>query len=229
MEAFQLLYHIFPCVAFGFMAANEAISQAAQAKGSLHITDLGMKHKLQCPSLIRTLASRPEGPPTLLITTLTSNVHLLELEAYMKSLIEDASYLTRYSNGVPHNIRVSYTMSFNSRESQEKGNHYTSTVMHLHKYVKERKGSLEAIKKLSPARLTVVEQDANHNGLFFHGQFLEALHCYSAIFYSLEASLPRHSPQRMKIVRLYFAKEIWNIIAYEGSDGTERDEQVDPW
>ncbi|XP_022735291.1 DELLA protein RGL1-like [Durio zibethinus] len=234
MEAFQLLYQATPYIAFGFMAANEAICQAAQGKDSLHIIDLGMEHTLQWPSLIRTLASRPEGPPTLRITALTSDQDLLELEAGMKSLVQDALSL-----GIAlefHMIAETVTPSLLTRENlnlREREALFINSVMHLHKYVKESRGSLkailQAIRKLGPALLTMVEQDANHNGPFFLGRFLESLHYYSAIFDSLEASLPRNSPQRTKIERLHFAEEIRNIVAYEGSDRTERHERADQW
>ncbi|XP_021299537.1 scarecrow-like protein 23 [Herrania umbratica] len=234
MEAFQLLYQTTPYIAFGFMAANEAICQAAQGKDSLHIIDLGMEHTLQWPSLIRTLASRPEGLPTLRITGLTSNQDLLELEASMKSLVEDASSL-----GISlefHMIPEPLTPSLLTRENlnlREGEALFINSIMHLHKYVKESRGSLkailQAIRKLGPTLLTMVEQDANHNGPFFLGRFLESLHYYSAIFDSLEASLPRHSPQRMKIERLHFAEEIRNIVAYEGTDRIERHERADQW
>lgn len=110
---------------------------------------------------------------------------------------------------------------------------FVNSIMHLHKYVKESRGSLkailQAIKRLNPTLLTVVEQDASHNGPFFLGRFLESLHYYSAIFDSLEASLPRNSPLRMNIERLHFAEEIRNIVAYEGSDRIERHERAHQW
>ncbi|XVE74285.1 hypothetical protein DITRI_Ditri12bG0004800 [Diplodiscus trichospermus] len=234
MEAFQLLYQTTPYIAVGFMAANEAICQAAQGKDSLHIIDVGMEHTLQWPSLIRSLASRPQGPPTLRITALTSDQHLLELEGGMKSLVDDASSL-----GIAlefQTITEPVTPSLLTRDNlnlREGEALFVNSVMHLHKYVKESRGSLkailQAIKKLGPALLTMVEQDANHNGPFFLGRFLESLHYYSAIFDSLEASLPRHSPQRMKIERLHFAEEIRNIVAYEGSDRIQRHERADQW
>ncbi|XVF33818.1 hypothetical protein REPUB_Repub18cG0003400 [Reevesia pubescens] len=234
MEAFQLLYQTTPYIAFGFMTANEAICQAAQGKDSLHIIDLGMEHTLQWPSLIRTLASRPEGPPTLRITGLTSDQDLLELEASVKSLVEDASSLgiALEFKMIPEPVTPSLLTreNLNLREGEAL---VINSIMHLHQYVKESRGSLkailQAIKKLGPALLTMVEQDANHNGPFFLGRFLESLHYYSAIFDSLEASLTRHSPQRMKIERLHFAEEIRNIVANEGSDRIERHERADQW
>ncbi|KAD3067030.1 hypothetical protein E3N88_34910 [Mikania micrantha] len=88
---------------------------------------------------------------------------------------------------------------------------------------------LQSIKKLGPALLTVVEQDANLNGQLFLGRFLESLHYYSAIFDSLEASLGRNSIERMKIKRDYFAEEIRNIVACRGPNRVERHERADQW
>ncbi|KAK1387279.1 hypothetical protein POM88_015460 [Heracleum sosnowskyi] len=45
---------------------------------------------------------------------------------------------------------------------------------------------------MSPKYLILVEQDSSHNGPFFLGRFMEALHYYSAIFDSLDTMLPRY-------------------------------------
>lgn len=235
LEAFQLLYQTTPYIAFGFMVANEAICQAAQGKENLHIIDLGMEHTLQWPSLLRTLASRPEGQPKKLrITGLVEDHNVLELEAGMRVLVEEASSLgiliefKMISEPVKPSLLTRDNLDLREGEAL-----FINSIMHLHKYVKESRGSLKAIlqalKKLGPSVLTVVEQDANHNGPFFLGRFLESLHFYSAIFDSLEVSLPRNSPQRMKIERLHFADEIRNIVAFEGLNRVERHERADQW
>ncbi|WVZ01945.1 hypothetical protein V8G54_022751 [Vigna mungo] len=87
LEAFQLLYQITPYIAFGFMAANEAIFQASQGKNSIHIVDLGMQHTLQWSSLIRAFVSSPEGPPMVRITGLTDNEDNSKLQTSMNVLL----------------------------------------------------------------------------------------------------------------------------------------------
>ncbi|XAR67256.1 hypothetical protein NMG60_11001944 [Bertholletia excelsa] len=237
LEAFHLLHQTTPYIAVGFMAANDAISQAAQGKPTVHIIDLGMEHTLQWPSLIRTLVSRPEGPPKLLrITGILGDYQedLSELQASINGLADEAGAL-----GIPLEFDIitePLTPSLLSKEKlklREGDAVFVNSIMHLHRYVKESRGSLktilQAIKKLGPTLLTVVEQDANHNGPFFLGRFLESLHYYSAMFDSLEASLPRNSPERMKIERIHLAEEIRNIVACEGSERTERHERADQW
>lgn len=236
IEAFHLFYQTTPYVAFGFMAANEAICQASQGKDVLHIVDLGMGHTLQWPSLLRSLASRPEGPPRIRITGLTdgNKGNLLKLKASMEILVADANLLgvNLELNMVSEHVTPSLFTKENLNLREEEAL-LVNSAMQLHKYVKESRGSLkailQAIKKLNPILVTMVEQDANHNGPFFLRRFLESLHYYSAIFDSLEASLTRDSHQRMKIERIHLADEIRNIVACEGSDRVERHERADQW
>ncbi|XP_068653979.1 GRAS family protein RAD1-like [Aristolochia californica] len=235
VEAFHLLHQTTPYIAFGYLAANEAIYQAAQGHDSLHIIDLGMEHELQWSSLIRNLASCPGRPPKLRITGVGTAPDVVdELQASMKSLAKEANFLGMMLEfqTIPQHMTPSLlnpdTLGLKEGESL-----FVNSIMHLHKYVKESRGSLkailQAIRKLGPTLFTVVEQDANHNGPFFLGRFLESLHYYSAIFDSLEACLPRPSPVRNKLEKTHFGEEIGNIIAYEGSERVERHERADQW
>lgn len=234
MEAFQLLYQTTPYIAFGFMAANEAICQASQGKSSIHIVDLGMEHTLQWSSLIRALSSRPEGPPMLRITGLTGNEENLKLQTSMNLLVEEASSLGMHLEIQAIDEPATPSLLTMEKLNLRKGEAlFVNSILQLHKYVKESRGYLKeillSIKKLGPIALTVVEQDTNHNGPFFLGRFLESLHYYSAIFDSLEASMPRNNQHRMKIERVHFSEEIRNVVAYEGPDRIERHERVDQW
>ncbi|KAI3769011.1 hypothetical protein L6452_00107 [Arctium lappa] len=239
IEAFHLLHQTTPYIAFGFLAANEAIFQAAKGKDCLHIIDLGMEHTLQWPSLIRTLGSTtdPGVSPKLIRITgiLGDRGETMELESSMKEgIIAEANSL-----GIEVEFRLitgPATPAMLTKENlrlKEGEALFVNSILHLHTYVKESRGSLktilQAIKKLGPALLTVVEQDANHNGPFFLGRFLESLHYYSAIFDSLEASMGRNSVERLKIERNHFAEEIRNIVAYEGTERVERHERADQW
>ncbi|KAL6177585.1 hypothetical protein ACLB2K_049111 [Fragaria x ananassa] len=85
------------------------------------------------------------------------------------------------------------------------------------------------INELSPKVLVLVEQASSHNGPFFLGRFMEALHYYSAIFDSLDAMLPKYDTRRAKMEQFYFAEEIKNIISCEGPARVERHERVDQW
>ncbi|KAK6155363.1 hypothetical protein DH2020_009611 [Rehmannia glutinosa] len=61
------------------------------------------------------------------------------------------------------------------------------------------------------------------------GPFLEALHYYSAIFDSLDATFPPDSAQRAKVEQLIFLPEIRNIVAHEGPERVMRHERLEKW
>nr|GEV42070.1 hypothetical protein [Tanacetum cinerariifolium] len=238
IEAFHLLHQNTPYIQFGFMSANDAILQASKNKDRLHIIDLGMEHTLQWPSLIEKLASTTNQgvPPKFIRITgiLGDHGDMTELESSMETVAAEANAL-----GIElkfHLITGPATPEMLTKDNlqlKEGETLFVNSILHLHTYVKESRGSLKTIlqliKKLGPSLLTVVEQDANHNGPFFLGRFLESLHYYSAIFDSLEACLGRNSMERLKIERNHFAEEIQNIVAYEGPERVERHERADQW
>lgn len=236
-EALDLLHQTTPYIAFAFVAANHAICHAASAarKESLHIIDLGMEHdNLQWPSLLSTLSLSPRPPKRIRITGFVGDRDPTRIESGMGRLAGEAAALgisLEYSlvrEGVSP-----LTLTREKLEVRDEEALFVNSVLQLHKHVKESRGSLKAvlqsIKRLGPALLTVVEQDANHNGPFFLGRFLESLHYYSAIFDSLDAILPRDSHERMKIERFHFSEEICNVVACEGGERVERHERADQW
>jgi hypothetical protein len=60
-------------------------------------------------------------------------------------------------------------------------------------------------------------------------RFLEALHYYSAIFDSLDATFPADSEPRMRVERYLLAPEIRNVVACEGAERVARHERLDRW
>ncbi|XP_027061119.2 scarecrow-like protein 32 isoform X1 [Coffea arabica] len=59
---------LIPWHRFGFCASNSAIFKAIQGYNKVHILDLSITHCMQWPTLIDTLAKRPEGPPSVRIS-----------------------------------------------------------------------------------------------------------------------------------------------------------------
>ncbi|MCO5576962.1 hypothetical protein L7F22_030783 [Adiantum nelumboides] len=84
------------------------------------------------------------------------------------------------------------------------------------------------LREQAPSIFTLAEQEASHNiGPFLLGKFVEALHYYSAIFDSLDATLPKKSQDRTKVEQLVFANEITNIVTCEDGKRVERHGKLD--
>ncbi|KAE8672155.1 Scarecrow-like protein 18 [Hibiscus syriacus] len=88
---------------------------------------------------------------------------------------------------------------------------------------------LHNIKALNPTVVTVAEREANHNHPLFLQRFVEALDYYTAVFDSLEATLPPNSRERLAMEQIWFGREIVDIVAAEGENRRERHERLETW
>lgn len=234
-EALRLVYEICPHIKFGHFVANASILEAFEGENFAHVVDLGMTlglaHGQQWRQLIHSLANRAGRPPRRLRITgvglCVDRFKIIgeELEAYAQDLdinLEFSAVESNLENLRPEDIK---------REDGEAL--VVNSILQLHCVVKESRGALNSvlqkINELSPKVLVLVEQDSSHNGPFFLGRFMEALHYYSAIFDSLEAMLPKYDTRRAKIEQFYFGEEIKNIVSCEGPARVERHERVDQW
>ncbi|PWA87363.1 transcription factor GRAS [Artemisia annua] len=233
-EALRLVYETCPHIKFGHFIANLTILEAFEGENYVHVVDLGMTLGLQqghqWRELVQCLANQSRTPRRLRITAVGPCVNQFviigkELEAYA------------LENGI--NLEFSTVESSLETLKPEDIKTYKNevlvinSILQLHCVVKESRGALNSVLKviheLSPKVLTLVEQDSNHNGPFFLGRFMEALHYYSAIFDALDAMLPKYDTKRAKIEQFYFAEEIKNIVSCEGPHRVERHERVDQW
>ncbi|CAN4085337.1 unnamed protein product [Withania somnifera] len=222
-EALRLLYEICPHIQFGHFVANCSILEAFEGESFIHVVDLGM-------SLGVLLIALAIPPRRLRITGVGQNIEKFqvigdELEVYAGSLginLDFSAVESNLENLKPKDIKVydGEVLVVNS-------------ILQLHCVVKESRGALnsvmQVVHELSPKILVLVEQDSSHNGPFFLGRFMEALHYYSAIFDSLDVMLPKYDTRRAKIEQFYFAEEIKNIMSCEGPARVERHEKVDQW
>lgn len=234
-EAFRLVYEICPHIQFGHFVGNLSILEAFEGESFVHVVDLGMTlglpHGHQWRWLIQSLANRAGQPlRRLRITAVGLCVERFqaignELEAYANDMginLEFSVVKSNLENLKPEDIKV-----FDNEVL------VVNSILQLHCVVKESRGALNSvlqiIHELNPKVLVLVEQDSSHNGPFFLGRFMEALHYYSAIFDSLDAMLPKYDTRRAKMEQFYFVEEIKNIVSCEGPARMERHEKLDQW
>ncbi|KAJ8634120.1 hypothetical protein MRB53_027456 [Persea americana] len=227
LKVYQILYQACPYVKFAHFTANQAIFEAFEAEDRVHVIDLDILQGYQWPAFMQALAARPSGAPFLRITGVGSTLEsvretgrrLTELAHSLHVPFEFHPIGERLEDLQPHMFhrRVGEALAVNS-------------VCRLHHVSGNHLGNLIAmIRDQAPNIFTLVEQEASHNGPYFLGRFLEALHYYSAIFDSLDATFPADSPERAKVEQYIFAAEIRNIVACEGAERHERHERLEKW
>uniref|UniRef100_A0A1D1ZG27 Protein SCARECROW n=1 Tax=Anthurium amnicola TaxID=1678845 RepID=A0A1D1ZG27_9ARAE len=228
LKIYQILYQACPYIKFAHFTANQAIFEAFESEDRVHIIDLDILQGYQWPAFMQAVAARPGGAPFLRITGVGAPLqavretgrHLADLAQSLRVPFEFHPVGEPLEELQPHMLhrRVGEALAVNAvcRLHRVATGHHLGTLLGM-------------IRDLAPSIVTIVEQEASHNGPYFLGRFLEALHYYSAIFDSLDATFPADSEARAKVERYLFAPEIMSIVACEGEQRMHRHEKLDKW
>ncbi|URE33077.1 DELLA protein [Musa troglodytarum] len=163
----QHFYESSPYLKFAHFTANQAILEAFAGCRRVHVVDFGMRQGLQWPALLQALALRPGGPPAFRLTGIGPP------QPDHSGALQEVGWKLAQLAGT---IRIDFR--------------YRGLVAASLADLEPHMGALEkvlgTVRAVQPRIVTVVEQEANHNGGTFVERFTEALHYYSTMFDSLE-------------------------------------------
>ncbi|EEF34604.1 DELLA protein GAIP-B, putative [Ricinus communis] len=226
-------YETCPYLKFAHFTANQAILEAFEGKKRVHVIDFSMNQGMQWPALLQALALRPGGPPAFRLTGIgppshDNSDHLQEVGWKLAQLAETIHVEFEYRGFVANSL-ADLDASMLELRHTEFESVAVNSVFELHKLL-ARPGAIDkvlsVVKQMKPEIVTIVEQEANHNGPVFLDRFTESLHYYSTLFDSLEGSV---STQDKVMSEVYLGKQICNVVACEGADRVERHETLTQW
>ncbi|KAA8523474.1 hypothetical protein F0562_009897 [Nyssa sinensis] len=217
-SSYLSLNQITPFIRFIQLTANQAILEAIEGKQAIHILDFDIMHGVQWPPLMQAIAER-YPPPTLRITGTGQELDILRRTgdrlvkfAHSLGLRFQFHPLLLPNNEDP--ISVAPAVLHLPDETLA-----VNCVLYLHRLLKDRdhlRLFLHRIKAMNPKVVTVAEREANHNHPLFLQRFAEALDHYTAVFDSLEATVPPNSRDRLTVEQVWFGREIADIVAADG-------------
>ncbi|GLT83785.1 hypothetical protein SLE2022_020560 [Rubroshorea leprosula] len=226
------LNQITPFIRFSHLTANQAILEAIQVgQQAIHILDFDIMHGVQWPPLMQSLAER-SNPPMLRITGTGHDLNLLHRTGDRLSKFAQSLGLRFHFHPLllpnNHDPAAASNVALHPDEALA-----VNCIMYLHRVLKDDSRDLRLflhkIKTLNPVVVTVAEREANHNHPLFLQRFVEALDHYTAIFDSLEATIPPNSRERLAVEQIWFGKEIMDIVGAEGENRRERHERLETW
>ncbi|KAG4182409.1 hypothetical protein ERO13_A09G037800v2 [Gossypium hirsutum] len=227
LKIYQIVYQACPYIKFAHFTANQAIFEAFETEERVHVIDLDILQGYQWPAFMQALAARPSGAPFLRITGVGPSIEAIKETGRCLTELAHSLHIPFEFHPIGEKLEDIKPHMFNRRVGEALA---VNAVNTLHRVPGNCLGNLLAmIRNQAPNIVTLVEQEASHNGPYFLGRFLEALHYYSAIFDSLDATFPPDSAQRAKVEQYIFAPEIRNIVACEGSERIERHERLEKW
>ncbi|MCL7027597.1 hypothetical protein MKW94_016196 [Papaver nudicaule] len=235
----HILYEVCPYFKFGYMSANGAIAEAVKDENHIHIIDFQIAQGSQWVTLMQALASRPGGPPHIRITGIDdANSEYargggLQIVGQRLSRLADSCKIPFEFHAAPVS---GVDIQFNSLGVRTGEAIVVNFAYVLHHMPDEsvstenhRDRLLRLIKSLSPKVVTLVEQESNTNTAAFFPRFLETLNYYTAMFESIDATLPRDHKERINVEQHCLARDVVNIIACEGAERVERHELLGKW
>ncbi|XP_057765931.1 DELLA protein GAI1 [Salvia miltiorrhiza] len=229
-------YETCPYLKFAHFTANQAILEAFAGKHRVHVIDFSIKQGMQWPPLLQALALRPGGPPRFRLTAVgppsqDNTDHLQEVGRKLAQLAKTIDVEFEYRGLVANSLADLSAALLDTREGETVA---VNSIFELHPLL-AKAGAIEkvlqVVRELKPAIMTVVEQEANHNGSVFSERFTEALHYYSTLFDSLEScgGDGAVSDQDKVMSEIYLGRQICNVVACEGAERVERHETLCQW
>lgn len=235
----HILYEVCPYFKFGYMSANGAIAEAMKDEKRVHIIDFQIAQGSQWLTLIQAFASRPGGPPHIRITGIDDSMSAYARGGGLNIVGKRLSKLAE-SFKVPfefHAVAVSgcevQLENLGVRPGEALAVNFAFMLHHMPdesvSTQNHRDRLLRLVKSLSPKVVTLVEQESNTNTAAFYPRFLETLSYYTAMFESIDVTLPREHKERINVEQHCLAREVVNILACEGPERVERHELLGKW
>lgn len=241
-SSYLTLNQITPFIRFCHLTANQAILDAIDdGQQALHILDLDIMHGLQWPPFMQALADRP-SPPLLRITATGTDLSLLRRTGDRLLRFADSLGLRfqfhplhhHHDHDLPLLLSSSALVIFPDEALA------VNCVLFLHRLLRfsdqQRNlvilSFLNTIKALNPKVVTIAEREANLNShipALFMPTFVEALDHYTAIFDSLEATLPPSSRDRLAVEQIWLASEILEVVARGAEDNNSIEDERRRW
>ncbi|CAI9279969.1 unnamed protein product [Lactuca saligna] len=245
MSYMSTLYEICPYYKFAYTSANVVIKEAFQYENHVHVIDFLIAQGSQWVQLIKDLARRPGGPPSLRVTGIddgdSSYARAGGLDKVGQRLAQVA-----VENGVPfefHAAAISGSEvnwgNLRVRPGEALAVNFPYMLHHMPdesvSTVNHRDRLIRLVKSLSPKVVTLLEQESNTNTSSFSKRFKEALDYYTAMFESIDAKLPKNielprgDRRRISAEENCVARDMVNIVACEDTDRVERHEPLAKW
>ncbi len=226
--AFSLFYKYFPLVNLPLNFANQIIQNEIKNDTEVVLMDIGIGIGEQTARLIELLGS----------STKLEKITIIGIDPHLGSLTKCQNRLIQLEARLPISIRffpindTAEKMSLRTIKNiiaKLNGKLIINASFSLHHIVKakDRKTLLRSLKDMNPALFLLTEPDTNHQEKDFYRRFQNS---YTHFFYifNLIDQLPIGVEKRNSM-KLYFEKEINELVASFGRDHNKRYETAPMW
>ncbi|XP_055808517.1 DELLA protein GAI-like [Solanum dulcamara] len=222
---------------FAHVIANQSILESFADYKRVHVIDFSLNQGSQWPALLQALALRPGGPPAFRLTGIgghsqpdDSDDALQEVGLKLAQHAESFGVEFEFRGLVVHTLADLEAPMLNIRPSNVEAVAVNS-VFKLHRLFSipgAIEKVLDLIKQIEPKIVTIAEREANHNESVFMNRINQAWHHYATMFDLLENS-EWTKFSTMEIAAEHLGREIYNLVACEGTKRVVRHETFGQW
>jgi hypothetical protein len=238
--AFTDLYRVSPYYQFAHFTANQCIIEAFekeedQNNRTLHVVDFDVSYGFQWPSLIQSISEKASSGNriSLRITGFGRTLEeLQETEDRLVSFSKGFRNLNFEFQGLLRGCSSNSKLNVNLRKKKNE-TLAVNLVFYMNTLNDDEKISdtLKSVHSLNPSVIILVEQEGSRSPRSFLSRFMESLHCFAALFDSLDDCLPLKSTERLSIEKNHLGKEIKSLLNYDknGDSNCLTYERMETW
>lgn len=224
IELFNILIEKFPFVKFSQQITNRAMMELIGQHPEITIVDIGIGQGTQMLHLIESVRHMKQ----------LKKIHVVGIEPYEEALRRAEKAILSIRSEVPFDIEFTGIHDFAERVDFSalkdlNGPIVVNASLALHHIQSElqRQETIARIKKINPVAFLLIEPNVNHFETDFYTRFLNCYHHFYSIFQVIDRiDISQNDKNALK---LFFGREIEDIIGKDEEDRYEKHEPATHW
>lgn len=225
IQLFNILIEKFPFVKFSQHITNSAIVEQMQGCAEVTLVDIGIGEGMQVVNIIELAKNLPQ----------LRSLHVVGIEPFGDALIKAQETILGYNDRAP--FEISFTAVHDAVENVDfsairnvGGKIIVNASLSLHHIQSDelRLKTINRVKAINPAAFLLIEPNVNHYEPNFHARFINCYKHFYHIFQVIDR-IENISNTDKNALKLFFGREIEDIIGKEESDRFEKHEPASHW
>ena len=225
IQLFNILIEKFPFVRYSQQITNTAITEEMRGAAEVTIIDIGIGQGTQVLNIIEMAKALPG----------LKKLHVVGIEPFGEALARAEATILACNGKVP--FEVAFTAIHDVAENVDfaaikglSGKIIVNASLALHhiQSAKQRTETLSKIRLINPDALVLIEPNVNHYEPNFFARFKNCYNHFYSIFQVIDR-IENISETDKNALKLFFGREIEDIIGKEENDRYEKHEPATHW
>ncbi|MEZ4893798.1 MAG: GRAS family protein [Saprospiraceae bacterium] len=224
IQLFNILIEKFPFVKYSQMITNQAIVDIISQHPDVTLIDIGIGQGTQIMNILEGVATMRH----------LKKLNIIGIEPYGDALQQAETNIMAYRERVPFDIEFTGICDSAENVNFESIGNLSGTVvvnaslaLHHIQSDRNRRQTIASIRKINPAAFILIEPNVNHYEPDFYSRFVN---CYNH-FYSIFQVIDQIDIEQKdkNALKLFFGREIEDIIGKDEKDRYEKHEPATHW